>query len=204
MPPGWFPLLTGYDAPPPLPADLPELPREVLAGLGARSAVHFRLLSWSYSSAACASFTKWGLAVSSAGDEPEAESEENDEEEETLVVGARLPIPAETFIEGLSQKLEVHPISIYWLPQEGIEREAWRCLPEEHRLIEDRFTITVLRMLGHRWPRRSRPASRCHRGTDQDGVIPLTPGGGEKSLLERVRERIAEEFPGRSATNIGT
>jgi hypothetical protein len=31
---------------------------------------------------------------------------------------------------------------------------------------------------------------------DKDGIIPLTEGCGEKTLLVRVRERIAEEFPG--------
>jgi len=59
-------------------------------------------------------------------------------------------------LEELSQKLEIHPISVYWLLKEGIEQEGWRCLPEEQRLTKDRFTVLILRLLGHRWPSRSK------------------------------------------------
>ncbi|MGI8549363.1 MAG: hypothetical protein ACR2PL_01000 [Dehalococcoidia bacterium] len=40
------------------------------------------------------------------------------DEEEAIALGARIPIPAETFLEELSQKLDVHPISVYRLLKE--------------------------------------------------------------------------------------
>jgi len=127
--------------------------------------------------------------------------EENDtissqEDEDSLVIGARIPIPAETFIEELSQKMEIHPISLYWLLKEGIEKEGWRCLPEERRYTEDRFTVMILRLLGHRWPKQIEMGEPVPEWADADGIIPITAGTGQPSLLDRVRERIAEEFPG--------
>ena len=123
-----------------------------------------------------------GPGVSFTGDDWDAAAEENAEEEEVLKVGACMPIPAESFVEELSQKLKVHPISIYWLLQEGIESEGWRCPPEERRFIEDRFTVLVLRLIGHRWPKQIEAAEPLPAWVDQDGVIPLTSGGGENAI----------------------
>jgi N-6 DNA Methylase len=199
---GQFPVLKGYDALPPLTVGLPQLPPEALASLGH----HVRSL---FSPPELADFKRRlqqlfeaGPGASSAADDLDAATEENDEEEETLAVGARLPIPAQTFIEELSQKLEVHPISIYWLLKEGIEREGWRCSPEERRLTEDRSTVLVLRLLGHRWPKQIEAEESLPAWADEDGVIPLTSGGGETSLIDRVRKRLAEDFPGGSVASL--
>jgi len=129
-------------------------------------------------------------------DESDTVVEETNEDESVMAIGARHPIPPETFVEELSQKLELHPISVYWLLKEGIEREGWRCLPEERRLTEDRFTVLVLRLLGHRWPKQIEGAEPLPMWADQDGVISLTSGGGETPLIERARMRLAENFPG--------
>ncbi len=69
-----------------------------------------------------------------------------DEESEGAVSGAHIPIPTETFLEELSVKLQLHPISIYWLLEE-LRREGARCKPEELRLLEDRLSVLVLRFL---------------------------------------------------------
>jgi hypothetical protein len=135
-----------------------------------------------------------GAKLESADEEPdldEDDEEEGDLEDEIL----NRAIPPQTFLEELAQQLGLHPISIYWLLQEGIEREGWRCLPEEQRLTEDRFTVTVLRLLGHRWPKQLRAGEALPHWADQDGVIPVT-SGGETPLIERVRERLAEESAG--------
>jgi hypothetical protein len=66
------------------------------------------------------------------------------EEDEETSVGARIPIPAETFVEELSQKLEIHPFSVYWLLTQGIEEGGWRCMPEEQRIMANRFIATIL------------------------------------------------------------
>ncbi|MDG6251304.1 hypothetical protein [Methanocalculus sp.] len=102
----------------------------------------------------------------------------------------------------MSGKLQIHPISVYWLLKEGIEQEGWRCIPEERRITADRFSVMVLRMLGHRWPRQIEAGEPVPDWADADGIIPLTTGSGEATLLERVRARIAEEFPGGSVSAI--
>src|SRR5207244_4048375 len=61
--------------------------------------------------------------VDEAEDRLSASAEE--ESEETLVVpGFRIPVPAETFLEELSDKLKLHPISVYWLLKELHEQEG--------------------------------------------------------------------------------
>ena len=119
-----------------------------------------------------------------------------DEEEETeIAVGANIPIPTETFLEELSVKLEIHPISVYWLLKQGREQENWRCLPEEKRFTEDTFTVIILRLLGHRWPKQIEAGEPVPQWADKDGIIPLTIGTNETPFIERVRDRITAEFP---------
>lgn len=131
-----------------------------------------------------------------------AESVEEEEEEDPDNDGvdsgasARLPIPVETDLERLSKELGVHPVSVYWLLKEGIELDGWRCPSENRRLTEDRFTVLVLRLLGHRWPKQLEAGEPLPAWADQDGVIPLTSGGGETALIEHVRERLVEDFSG--------
>jgi hypothetical protein len=98
--------------------------------------------------------------------------------------------------------MKIHPISIYWLLKEGIEEQGWRCLPEEKRIQEDRFTVRVLQLLGHRWPVQIEQGELVPEWADQDGIIPLTEGCGEKTLLERIRERIVHEFPAETVTRV--
>ena len=119
---------------------------------------------------------------------------ENDEE--SLAIGACISIPTETFLEELSQKMEIHPISIYWLLKEGIEKEGWRCIPEEKCYTEDLFTVMVLRLLGHRWPKQIEAGEPVPDWADPDGIIPITAGLTHPTLAQQVRDRIAAEFPG--------
>ncbi len=195
-PAGWYRPLAGYDLIPEVPESLPSF--TVAARQFYETLDHLQctpqqvdLLKRNLRELHAA-----GPGASSAVEEPDATADVDDEDEETLTVGARLPIPAETFLEDLAQKLEVHPISIYWLLKEGIEREGWRCPPEARRLTEDRFTVLTLRLLGHRWPKQVEAGEPLPAWADQDGVIPLTSGGGETPLIDRVRERLAEDFPG--------
>lgn len=197
-PAGWHPLIAAYDALPPLPDGLPEIPQEVLDYLTEHER---RTLSPEDLAALKANLRTLYEAGPGAKVEIEDDSTSGDGEEEA-VAGAYIPIPAETFLEELSQKLEVHPISVYWLLKEGIEEEGWRCIPEERRITEDRFTVMVLRMLGHRWPKQIEAGEPVPDWADADGIIPLTSGSGEETLLERVRGRIAAEFPGGSAAAI--
>ena len=193
-PAGWFPLLQCHDAAPPLPAGLPEFPAEVLASvvshehrsLSAPELVELKQRLREHFAS--------GPGGSVEGEEVEDGGDEESDEEETLIVGAHLPIPSETFLEELSQKVELHPISVFWLLKEGIEQEGWRCLPEEKRLIEDRFTVLVLRMLGHRWPQQIEAGESLPDWADRDGVIPLSSGSSEPTLAARVLERLGGEL----------
>ncbi|QXO96042.1 BREX-1 system adenine-specific DNA-methyltransferase PglX [Methanospirillum purgamenti] len=182
-PAGWFPLITNYDSLPSLPDDIPKLPQEVIDYL----ITHHRISLNDSIKPRLRSLYEAGPGAKE--DEPE-EPAGGDEEE--TVVGARIPIPAETFLEELSQKLEIHPISIYWLLQEGIA-EGWRCIPEEQRILADRYTVLILQMLGHRWPKQIEAGEPVPAWADDDGIIPITGGCGESTLLERVRERLTAE-----------
>jgi hypothetical protein len=108
------------------------------------------------------------------------------------VVGAHIPIPAETFLEELSQKLEVHPVSIYWLLKE-IRGEGARCLREDRERLRDRMTVLVLRLFGHRWPREVEAGAPAPAWAVPDCIFPLVDGASEKTLLDLMRERLAAE-----------
>ena len=198
-PAGWYPLIHGYEAIPSLPDDLQRLPDEVvalLAGCERRACseaelgqIRDKLRSLYEAGTGAKEESNW----SESGDYRE-------EGEEEAVAGARIPIPTETFLEELSQKMKIHPISIYWLLKEGIEEQGWRCLSEEKRIPEDRFTVMVLQLLGHRWPVQIERGEPVPEWADHDGIIPLTEGCGEKTLFERIRERIVYEFHAETVT----
>lgn len=193
-PAGWHPLVARYDTIPSLPEGLPLVPLDSVADHPNRILSPVELADLKRGLKA---LYEAGPGATIEDDEPEAAAEgEDDEGEEAVAVRARIPIPTETFVEELSVRLEVHPISVYWLLKEGRETEGWRCPPEEKRLMEDRLTVLVLRLLGHRWPRQVEAGEPVPDWADADGVIPLTPGCGERTLADRVEERLAAESPG--------
>lgn len=199
-PAGWYPLIAGYDDLPELPEDLAakvELPDEFTEYL----AEHERI---SPSPAELARIKDRLRALYSAGPGAEVNDENNEwnpaSEKEEAAVGAYIPIPAETFLEELSQKMELHPISVYWLLEEMRREEGLVCPPELKRHAEDYFSVKLLRMLGHRWPMQEQYEEEQGKPfidsnlVDRDGIIPLTPGTGEETLIERLRPLLDEEF----------
>jgi hypothetical protein len=126
------------------------------------------------------------------GDDLDLEELDHQDDEEAGAAGAFIPIPTETFLEELSVKLQIHPISVYWLLEE-LRGEGVRCKPEEQRLLEDRLSVLVLRLLGHRWPKQIEAGEPVPAWADGDGVIPLTPHTGEPTLADRVRARLRAE-----------
>ena len=88
--------------------------------------------------------------------------------------------------------MELHPISVYWLLEE-LRAEGVRCLPEEKRLLEDRLSVLVLHLLGHRWPKQLEEGDHVPTWADEHGIIPLVAGTGRATLAERVRERLQVE-----------
>src|ERR1019366_4689973 len=106
------------------------------------------------------------------------------------------PPPAESLIEEISRRLSTNPLLIRKVLASQVQDGTWRCPSEDRRLAEDRFTVLVLRFLGHRWPKQIEAAEPLPAWADQDGVIPLTSGGGEMPFMARLRDRLAEDSPG--------
>jgi hypothetical protein len=196
LPAGFFPLIKDYDAIPELPDSLPSVTEEVIDYLAARKRITMgpdKLLQ-----------TKTRLRdlfTADSGRDFESHDQgsvnhNSGNEEGTQLVRNQATIPSTTFVEELSMKLQMHPVSVYWLLKEGIEKEDWRCLREERRITISRFTVMILRLLGHRWPKQIEAGEIVPNWADADGVIPLTDGTIEQTLVDRVRKRIAAEFDG--------
>lgn len=133
--------------------------------------------------------------------------EENDEElgleDNDSETGASFPIPAETLLEDLCNKVHFHPISVLHLVIEGISREGWHCLRAERRLWEGRVSVVILLLLGHRWPMQVEVGEPVSDWADPDGIIPITPLGQESTLFERVESRLtAEEIDASDFTQV--
>ena len=105
-----------------------------------------------------------------------------------------LALPAQNHIEELVQKMETHPISVYYLVKEGIEEEDWKCFTLQYSITCDVFTLKILGLVGHRWPKQMEANEPTPKWVDQDGIIPLTAVTNEQPLLNRIRERITVEF----------
>ncbi|GAI69580.1 unnamed protein product, partial [marine sediment metagenome] len=118
--------------------------------------------------------------------EPDGTKEKGNAEES---MGAYIPIPTETFVEEFAQNLKVHPISIYWLLREIREKEKIACPSELKRYAEDYVTVIILCMLGYQWPKQVEAGESIPDWTDRDGIIPLTDGLGEPTLIDRIRNR---------------
>ena len=195
FPSGWYPLLAGYAIVPELTTDLDlsPLPHEVLDYLTAHERIHPDAAELARIKANLRALYEAGPGAKT--EDVDLEDLEHQGDEDEVVSGAYIPIPTETFLEELSVKLQIHPISVYWLLEE-LRAEGVRCKPEERRLLEDRLSVLVLRLLGHRWPRQLEAGEPVPSWADRDGIIPLTPGAGESTVAERLRERLrAEDGP---------
>lgn len=191
-PVGWYPLIVGYDQLFHMPTELPQLPSELSVSFETHQRNVLPVTRLVGLKSRLRNFYESGPGIGVEDLDVELLDDEIDENGD---MGARVPIPPETFLEELSVKLQIHPISVYWLIKEGREKEGWRCRPEEKRLTEDRFTVLVLRLLGHRWPKQIEAGEPVPAWADADGIIPLNAGTDQPLLLDRVRERLAVEFP---------
>ena len=94
----------------------------------------------------------------------------------------------------------IHPLSAYWLLEELRREQGLVCPPELKQHTEDYFTVKILRMLGHRWPMQDQYEAAEDMPflgpawVDADGIIALTPGLGEETLIERFRRFLDAEF----------
>jgi hypothetical protein len=145
-----------------------------------------------------------GSTANTTGTELEADEDEAEEGLETVTLGARISIPVESVLERLAQELKVHPISVYWLLKEMREQEGLVSPPELKQQLEDYASVTILRLLGYRWPEQD--AHEAEHGpildvdlVDQDGIIPLVPCGDEPTAAHRVRLCLERRFGDKGA-----
>jgi hypothetical protein len=192
-PAGWLPLIQGHDTLPELPSGL-EVSREALALLACEPRRTLAAADLDDLKRRLRALYEAGPGGAAHEDDQAPGDDEDEEESEAAVSGARIPIPTESFLEELSQKLEIHPISVYWLLRELREKEGALSKPELVRIVEDYVSVNVLRLLGHQWPREIERHEPLPAWADEDGIIPLTEGTGEPALLARVRARLAEDF----------
>jgi hypothetical protein len=193
MPPAWFPLVLGYDNLPEPHGLLAQLLGEVRAFICNCKRIALSLEQMDDLKLSLKMEYEAGSGRNLGVSESNAESMYED------VMGfppiaASIPIPAETFLEELSRKFLIHPISLYWLIKEMREKDELRCPPEEKRHAEDHATVMILRMLGYQWPKQVEVGEPLPEWADDDGIIPLTEGLGEPTLLDRVRERFGADF----------
>ncbi len=193
-PAGWYPLVDKYDNLPALPndIDLPLLPKELFDYLASHKRITLNDKELARVKARLTALFEAGPGAKNVEPEDTEEPIEDNEGEEEITSGAHIPIPTETFLEELSVKMQLHPISIYWLLEE-LKAEGVRCKPEEQRLLEDRLSVLVLRLLGHRWPKQLEIGEPVPAWASSDGIIPLVAGTGEATLAEQVRARLRAE-----------
>jgi hypothetical protein len=78
--------------------------------------------------------------------------------------------------------------------------ESLVCPPELQRETADYYSVKLLRMLGHRWPMQDQYEQEQGypfleaEWVDGDGILPLSPGTGEETLIDRLRRLLDTEL----------
>jgi len=202
IPAAWHPMIKGCDRLPELPNGLPTIPQALVDHLKAHERVSPTPKALERIRDELRAFYIAGPGASL--EEVRESSDDNRQAsafgEDAIAVGAFIPIPHETFIEELSLKVGIHPISVYWLLEEMRHAEGLVCPAELQRLTEDYLSVKLLQILGHCWPMQDQYEEEEGRPfihpkwIDEDGIIPITPGSGEEILIDRFRRFLDEEF----------
>ncbi len=195
IPAGWLPLIAGYDALPYLPDTLtpPQLSQDTVDYLTKLKRIRPSEEEINLLKSELQNLYESGPGTKSTHDYDETyDSEVGNDTEVELALGENESAPIETFLEELSVKMQLHPISVYWLLEE-LKAEGARCKPEELRLLEDRLSVLVLHLLGHRWPKQLEEGKPVPEWASRDGIIPFVAGTGEAMLAEQIRARLRAE-----------
>jgi len=193
-PAGWHPTLDGYDS---LPDSMIALypsarAQAVVQAPGVRGRDTLSIDVLAQLKTRLRALVESGPGTKVGSYEEVANEEGEPEDDEDARSASHTPVPAETFVEDLSIQLRVHPVSIYNLLIR-LRAEGIRCKPEEQRLLEDRLSVMLLRLLGHRWPKQIEAGEPVPEWADSDGIIPITAGTGGPTVAERLRERLRAE-----------
>jgi len=196
-PAGLYPLVLNYDALPELPdnLELPEPPLELFDYLAKHKRISTdekELARIKTNLRALYETGPGGKGVELEENEIEKIEDEEKEVEDEIEASVSTLISTETFLEELSVKMQLHPISVFWLLEE-LKAEGARCKPEELRILEDRLSVIVLRLLAHRWPKQLEAGEPVPEWASSDGIIPFVAGTGEATLAEQVRSRLRAE-----------
>jgi hypothetical protein len=198
VPAGWGRLIAGYDCLEALATALGTVPPALEGSLARQQRAHLTQAELKRLKQRLRALYLAGPGA--AVEEDEDSGTEHDTVDAELALGGHIPIPSETFLEELSLTLRVHPITVYWLLEELRREDGLVCPPELQHHTEDYFSVKLLRMLGFRWPMQDQyERVQGHpfldpRWIDTDGLIPLTSGAGEQTLVERMRRYLDAEF----------
>lgn len=192
-PAGWYPPLAGYDT-------LPNPPASVAIPDGFRN-YYDSLQRLDPSDREDSSVKNRLRRLYEAGPGAVVEDEEDSDEgpsEDEGALGAHIPIPTETFLEELSQKLQLHPVSVYNLAEE-LRAEGVQATPEVRRLMEDWVSVALLLMLGYRWPEQDRYEAEHGPALnpdliETDGIVPLEPFDDRPAAAQRLRTLLERRF----------
>jgi SAM-dependent methyltransferase len=200
-PAGWFPLVEPYTTLPNLPGGVALSPAQVsLLGEQPR-----RQLSDAQLAALkdrLGALYEAGFGGNGDVEEQDTASDEPEDEEAVVGSAAKIPIPAETFLEDLSRKLEVHPISVYWMLRELRDERAIVSVSGRRAFVEDYLTTLVLQEFGHEWPTRTTTDVAVGTVCAEHGVIPITDGTHAPTIVGRIRARFVEVFGADHAATI--
>jgi hypothetical protein len=196
VPAGCYSLIDGYDKLPPTPIELAVAPAAVLDGLRRLSRVKLDRTQLTQTR----DRLRFELAKRQSMGTAEVVEDIPGDSDGVDAIGAHNALPCESLLEELSQKLEINPISVYWLLKELTDQEGLVCPPEAKRGTEDWLSVKLLRMLGHRWPMQDQYEAEEGKPlldpawVDPDGIIACTSGLGEETLVERFRRFLDAEF----------
>lgn len=195
-PAGWYPLIAAYDRLPEAPAEI-DIPAGLADFLGTLDHCALNAPQLTQLKSRLRRLYEAGRG-GKVVDDGGAEDNGDEEDEVGGAVGAQIPIPTETFLEELSQRLEIHPISVHWLLEE-LRAEGVVSPSERKHEIEDYLVVTLLWMLGYRWPEQD--AYEAENGplldpdlVDADGIIPLVPCADEPTAETRITTRLERAF----------
>ncbi|MDA8228925.1 MAG: hypothetical protein M0T74_14750 [Desulfitobacterium hafniense] len=142
------------------------------------------------------------LGSGSVDVESDSDIENNEKDDDDNQLEAKLIFPSESLIAELSIVAGVNPVSTYNIIEKLLNENKIQCSTESQSIASDLMSTTILRSLGHLWPKQIEANEQPPTWADEDGVIPLTEDCGEKTLLVRIRERIIDEFPGGNVNSI--
>jgi len=143
------------------------------------------------------------LEKRSAADDWQAESRTNSSEdsEEGGSTG-RTAVASQTIPEAISQEVGLNPLFVGSLLVNRDLLPTADLATHEVAFASNIGATFALMLLGHCWSSEVETGEQLREWADPDGIIPLTEGTDESTLLERVRKRMAVEFEGGDAASI--